>query len=145
MMGGAAVAVAADSDPVIGSWQLNAAKSTWTSGPAVKSQNRTYSQSGPSISVVIKSTGADGKEATTQTTYQLDGKDYPVTGAPDYDSISGKQVNPRTATFTLKKAGKAVGTTTRTVSKDGKLLTSKASLTTAKGDKTENVMVFDKQ
>jgi hypothetical protein len=145
VIGSAAIALAADSDPVIGTWQLNAAKSTWTSGPALKSQTRTYSQSGPSISVVIKSTGADGKEATTQATYQLDGKDYPVTGSPDYDSLSGKQVNPRTATFTLKKGGKAVGTTTRTVSKDGSTLTSKASVTTAKGEKTENVMVFDKQ
>jgi hypothetical protein len=139
------VAIAADSDPVVGTWQLNAAKSTFTPGPAPKSQTRTYSQSGPSITLVMKTVGADGKEATTQTTYQLDGKDYPVTGSADYDSLSAKQVNPRTATFTLKKAGKAIGTTTRTVSKDGKTLTSKMSATTAKGEKSESVMVLEKQ
>jgi hypothetical protein len=145
MIGSAAVAVAADSDPVIGTWQLNASKSTWTAGPALKSQTRTYSQSGPSITLVMKTVGPDGKEATTQTTYQMDGKDYPISGAADYDALTAKQVNPRTATFTLKKGGKAVGTTTRTVSKDGKTLTSKSSVTTAKGEKAENVMVFDKQ
>jgi len=145
VVGAMTLAVASDSDPVVGTWQLNAAKSTFTNGPAVKSQTRTYTQSGPSITVVIKTVGADGKEATTQTTYQLDGKDYPVTGAAEYDSISGKQVNPRTASFTLKKGGAAVGTTTRTVSQDGKHLTSKSSATTAKGDKAESTMVFDKQ
>ena len=59
--------------------------------------------------------------------------------------LSGKQVNPRTATFTLKKGGEAVGTTTRTVSKDGKMLTSKTSVTRLQGDKVEKLMVFDKQ
>ena len=145
MVGAMALAVASDSDPVVGTWQLDAAKSTFTNSPGVKSQTRTYTQSGPSITVVIKSVGADGKESTTQTTYQLDGKDYPVTGSTQYDSISGKQVNPRTASFTLKKGGTAVGTTTRTVSKDGKHLTSKSSSTSANGEKSESVMVFDKQ
>jgi hypothetical protein len=143
-IGAIATAVAADSDPVIGTWQLNAAKSTFTSGPALKSQTRTYSQSGPSISLVMKSMTADGKEVTSQTTYQLDGKDYPVSGSPDYDTLSAKQVNPRTATFSLKKGSTPVGTTTRTISKDGKILTSKIKVTTAKGT-TESVLVFDKQ
>jgi hypothetical protein len=145
MVGAMALAVASDTDPIVGTWQLNAAKSTFTNSPAVKSQTRTYTQSGPSISLVMKTVAADGKEATVQTTYQLDGKDYPVTGSAEYDSLAAKQVNPRTASFTLKKGGKAVGTTTRTVSKDGKHLTSKSSGTTAKGEKAESVMLFDKQ
>ena len=127
---------------------MNTAKAiatTFTAGPAFKSQTRTYTQSGPTITLVMKTVTADGKEVTSQTTYQLDGKDYPVTGNPDYDSLSAHQVNRHTAHFTLKKDGKAAGTTTRTVSKDGKTLTSKTKLTTAKGEKTESSMVFDKQ
>ena len=137
----AAVAAAAAPDPVIGTWQLNVSKSTFSPGPAPKSQVRTYSQSGQSITLVIKTVGADGKGMTQQTTYQLDGKDYPWTGNPNFDSISGGQVDSNTANFTSKKAGKAFGTTTRTVSKDGKTLTLKG--TTAKGEKFE--AVFDKQ
>jgi hypothetical protein len=144
-IGAIAIAFAGDSDPVVGTWQLNASQSTFTAGPAPKSQTRTYTQSGPSITLVMKTVGADGKESTMQTTYQLDGKDYPVTGASDYDSLSAKQVNARTASFTLKKGGKAVGTTTRTVSKDGKHMTSKISATSAKGEKSESVMAFDRQ
>ena len=139
------IAAAADADPVVGTWQLNASKSTFTSGPVVKSQTRTYSQSGGSITLVMKTVGADGKEATTRTTYQLNGKDYPVKGTPDYDSLSGKQVDSNTAEFTLKKAGKVVGSTSRTVSKDGGTLTSTTKITTATGEKSENVLVFDKK
>lgn len=141
------VAFAGDpgSDPVIGTWRLNASKSTFTAGPAIKSQTRTYSQTGQRISLVMKSTNADGKETTSETTYQLDGKDYPVIGSPDFDSLSAQQVDPQTAKFTLKRGGKAVGTTTRTVSKDGKTLTTKMKLTSAGGGETDNVLVFDKQ
>jgi len=143
--GGATIAAAADPDPVIGTWQLNVAKSTFKPGPAFKSQVRTYSQSGQSIAVVIKTLHADGKETTTQVTYQLDGKDYPVTGNPDADSNSVKQVDSNTAKFTLKKAGKVVSTGTRTVSKDGKTLTVKSKGTSAKGEKFDDVLVLDKQ
>lgn len=141
------VAIAADpaSDPVIGTWRLNAAKSTFTAGPPMKSQTRTYSQSGQRLSVVIKTTSADGKETTSETMYQFDGKDYPITGSPDYDSISGQRIDSQTAKFTFKRAGKVVGTTTRTVSKDGKTLTSKMKVTNPSGEQTDNVLVFDKQ
>jgi len=82
---------------------------------------------------------------TSQTTYQLDGKDYPWTGDPSVDSLSVKQVDSNTIKFAQKKAGKVVSTGSRTVSKDGQTLTLKIKGTTAKGEKFENVVVFDKQ
>jgi hypothetical protein len=139
------VAIAGAPDPVIGTWKLNASKSTFTAGPALKTQTRTYSQSGPTITLVMKSVGADGSETTSKTSYQLDGKDYPVAGNADFDSLSPQQVDSNTAMFTLKKGGKKVGTTERTVSKDGKTLTTIMKLTTAKGETSESELVFDKQ
>jgi hypothetical protein len=138
--GGLALAAAATPDPVIGSWELNIAKSKFTSGPVLKSQSRTYSQSGDGIAVVIKSVGSDGEETTMQTTYKLDGKDYPVTGAPGWDTISGKQVDSNTAEFTVKKGGKVIGKISRTVSKDGRTLTARQNTSTAKGE-----LVFDRK
>ena len=143
--GGAPIAAAAGADPVVGTWQLNVSKSTFTAGQAVKSQTRTYSQSGDSISVDIKSVGADGKASTTHTSYQFNGKDAPVTGNRDYDTLLPKRVDSNTAEFTLKKGGKVVGMTSRTVSKDGATLTSKTNITTATGEKSENVLVFDRK
>jgi hypothetical protein len=143
--GGTSIAAAADTDPVVGTWQLNAQKSTFSSGPALKSQTRTYSQSGDKISLVMKTMGSDGKEVTTHTTYQLNGKDFPVTGSPDYDSLTAKRINTNTAEFILKKAGQEIGTTSRTVSKDGKTLTAKTNVTTAAGEKSQNTLVFDRK
>ena len=52
-VGAIAIAFAADSDPVVGTWQLNVSKSTFTAGSAPKSQTRTYTQSGSSITLEI--------------------------------------------------------------------------------------------
>jgi hypothetical protein len=141
----AAVAAETSADPVVGTWNLNVAKSTFSAGPALKSQTRIYSQSTQGITLNMKTVGADGKETTTQTTYHLDGRDYPVTGSADYDSLSAKQIDRNTAEFTLSKAGKVVGTTRRTVSNDGKTLTATSKTTNAKGEKIEDRTVFDKQ
>jgi hypothetical protein len=143
-IGSLSIASAAD-DPVVGTWQLNVSKSKFNAGAAIKSQTRTYSQSGDSISLVMKSTGADGKESTTTTTYQIGGKEFPISGNPDYDMLAGTQVNSHTAKFALKRGGKVVGSTTRHVSTDGKMLTTTTKVTAANGDKTDNVLVFDRQ
>jgi hypothetical protein len=137
---GAAIAAGDAADPVVGTWKLDVAKSTFGASPAVKAQTRAYSQSARGITLNMRTVGADGKEITVQTTYQFDGKDYPVTGTADYGSLSAKQIDANTAEFTLKKGGKTVGTTRRTVSKDGKTLT--ATNEDAKG---EDTLIFNIQ
>jgi hypothetical protein len=142
---GMPIAAAADADPVLGTWQLVPAKSTFKSGPVIRNQTRTYSQSGKQITLEMKTVTPDGREATTHATYELNGKAYPVSGTADYDSLSGKQIDSNTARFTLMRSGKVIGTTTRTVSKDGKTLTSDAKITTASGEKSDYVLVFEKR
>jgi hypothetical protein len=144
-IGGITLAAAGSSDPVVATWQLNASKSKFTSGPAIKSQTRTYSQVGESLTLVTKSVSADGKESTVTTTYQTNGKDFPITGTPDYDTLAGKQVDANTAKFTFKKDGKVVGGNTRTVSRDGRTLTSTMKYTAVSGQKVNSVLVFDRK
>jgi hypothetical protein len=88
---------------------------------------------------------AEGKETTTQATYKLNGKDYPSMGNPDFDSLSGMQIDNNTVEFTLKRAGKPIGKIRRTVSKDGQTLTINYEITNASGVQTGAVTVFDKQ
>ncbi len=145
VLGGIAAAAVSATDPVTGTWKLNVAKSTVAGAPASGSETRTYSQGADGISVVIKTTGADGKTNESKTTYHLDGKVYPATSAPGFDSLSGKQTDANTADFSLLKGGKVVGTLRRAVSADGKVLTVTAEMTDAKGAKTKNVSVYDKQ
>jgi hypothetical protein len=136
--------IAADApDPVIGTWKLNTAKSTGT--PLPKSETRTYAASAAGLVLTWKRVGADGKETSVETTYKYDGKDYPVTGSPDFDTVSVKRVDANTVDSTQKRMGKAVGTTTRSVSKDGKTLTLVSKLTNAKGEVTNTTLVYDRQ
>ena len=93
----------------------------------------------------INSVGADGKTVTTKTTYHLDGKVYPATGAAGFDSLSGKQTDASTADFSLIKGGKTVGNLRRAVSADGKVLTVTTEMTDAKGAKAKSTSVYDKQ
>ena len=144
-IGSAVIAAGIDADPVAGTWKLNLAKSTFGGGPALKSQIRTYSQSAQGITLKMKTVSADGKETTTQTTYHVDGKDYPSMGNPDFDSLSGMRIDTNTTEFTLKRAGKPVGTIRRKVSEDRQSLTLNLVMTDANGVQLSELTVFDKQ
>ena len=144
-MGSAVIAAGSDADPVVGTWKLNLAKSTFAGVPSYKSQIRTYSRSARDLTLKMTTVSGEGKETTTQATYKLNGKDYPSMGNPDFDSLSGMQIDTNTVEFTLKRAGKPVGTIRRTVSKDGQTLTINFVLTNANGVQTSALTVFDKQ
>lgn len=133
------------SDPLAGTWELNAAKSKSNNHPLPKSQTRTYEVAGQQEKMIGKGTNAAGKPAAIGFTGNRDGKDYPYTGSPGYDSISLTSVDASTATYTLKKAGKVVGTGTRVISKDGKEMTLSTKGTDAKGQPWEADLVFDKR
>jgi hypothetical protein len=146
VIGGTAVATAADTtDSVVGNWQLNLAKSKFSPGPAPKSQTRAYAATADGIDMKYTGVAADGSAVTGKSTFKYDGKDYPLTGSADFDTLTLKRIDASTIESTQKKAGKPVGTTIRTVSADGKVLTLKSKGTDAKGKAYDNVMVFDKQ
>ena len=143
--GGVVIAAGSDADPAVGTWKLNLAKSTFAGIPAYKSQIRIYSRSGQDITLKMTTVSAEGKETTTRATYKLNGKDYPSMGNPDFDSLSGVQIDANTVEFTLKKAGKEVGKIRRAVSNDGKTLTINYVISNASGIQTAALTSFDKQ
>src|ERR1017187_8758904 len=105
-------------DAAVGTWNLNLAKSTFSPGPAPKSQTRIYAESAQGMTLTIKTTTTDGKESTATLTFKEDGKPYPVSGNPDFDMVSVTRVDALTVHSTQTKAGAAVGTGVSTVSKD---------------------------
>jgi hypothetical protein len=137
--------VASAADPVIGTWQLNLAKSKFSPGPGPKSETRTYTAGADGITMTWNSVGATGKETSVTSTFKVDGKDYPVTGSPNFDTLSLKQVDSNTVHSTQKKGGKVIGETTRSVSKDGKTLTLSSKGTGADGVAYDNTLVYDKK
>ena len=135
----------AQTDPVIGTWKLNLAKSKFSPGPPLQSLTLTYEALGQGVKITVKITDAEGKPIDIQSTANYDGKDYPVTGDPNVDTIALKRIDAHKVDFTRKKAGKVVVTGTSVVSKDGKTLTLSAKGTNAKGEKTSDTLIFDKQ
>ena len=67
-------------DPLLGTWELNVAKSKFNSGPAPKSETRTYVVAGNEIKATSKGVDANGKPTTGAWTVNYDGKDRPATG-----------------------------------------------------------------
>ena len=78
-------------------------------------------------------------------TINYDGKDSPITGNSDADTVAGKLIDARTSDFTMKKGGKVVGSVNRVVSADGKTLTVHNKGTHADGKAYDDTLVFDKQ
>ena len=145
-IGTGATAVAAPApDPVIGTWTLNVAKSKFSPGPAPTSATRTYAQTADGIALTFSGVAADGTPTSGASTFKYDGKDYPITGSPDYDTLSLKRVNRTTVKSLLKKDGKVIGHTTRTITAHGKLLTLSSSGKDAKGTRFHQVAVYDRQ
>ncbi len=132
-------------DPVVGTWTMNIAKSKFSPGHEVKSQTRTYAETTDGVSLQVTGVGADGATLSQQSTFKYDGKSYPVSGAADYDALSLKRVNGSTVNSTMLKAGKPVGTTVRTISMHGKVMTLTTKLKGGDGKRYGMTAVFDKQ
>jgi hypothetical protein len=132
-------------DPSAGIWELNLAKSRFTNVPPPKSQTRAYEVLGQSVKMTEVGIDAEWKPSVMHFTAKLDGKDYPYTGAPICDMISLTPVDALTANFTIKKAGKVVGSGTRVISNDLKMMTISFKGTDAKGKPVESIRVFDRR
>jgi hypothetical protein len=132
-------------DRAIGTWTLDVAKSKYNVTALPKSLTLTYKKSGPGLTVSTTGVDAQGKPTATGYTANYDGKDYPATGSPDYDTVALTQVDASTVQATRKKRGKVASTFQRVVSADGKVLTLTTKGTTAAGQMATDVGVFERQ
>jgi hypothetical protein len=137
--------VAQSPDPILGTWELNVAKSKFSPGPAPKNETRTYVMAGQDIRATVKGVDGAGKPTAAEFTMNYDEKDRPTTGLPDSDTLSLKRIDAFTTDYTRKRAGKVVITGTRTISRDGKSMTITAKGTDAKGQTINDVAVFEKK
>jgi hypothetical protein len=140
------VVFAADAtDPVIGTWKLNLEKSKFAADHAPKSMTRTYTAAAGGTSMTVTGVNADGSSVSQSATLTYDGKDDAFTGSTLWDTLSLKKVNGTTVKAELKKDGKVVGHTTRTISGKGKVLTLTTALKSTKGGTIHETAVYDKQ
>jgi hypothetical protein len=111
--------------PFDGTWRMNMDQSKLSQQPIVLSLNQGVFESSlysPNLHV------------------KADGKDQPVTGQY-FDTMSVREVNPKSIVVTTKKSGKTVGERTYTVSDDGNTLTVKGTTHPKNSDQTVSTEV----
>jgi hypothetical protein len=131
-------------DPLMGTWNLNEAKSKITTG-TTKNTHVVYSSMFGQVKITSEGIDPSGKPIHVEWAGKFDGKDYPVTGDPNSDTRSYTKVNERTLTTSSKKNGKVTATGQIVASADGKNRTVTVIGTSPKGKKFKNVAVYDKQ
>ena len=133
-------------DASFGTWKLNVAKSTYSPGPAAKSQIakvEAWGEDGVKYSSDL--VGADGKATRMEFQAKFDGKDYPFTGNPDADVIALKRIDGNTIESVSKLKGKVTLTVVGVVSSDGKTRTLTQTGKNAQGAEVKNVLLFERQ
>ena len=137
----------AQDNPNIGTWKLNTEKSKYDGVPAPKSLTRTVAADGDSVKYSFEGTGADGAALSYGFTIKYDGKDTAITGSGmpyGADTIAIKRLSSHKFSATLKKGGKAIGTSISNISADGKTVTLNGK-GTVDGKAVSSTQVYDKQ
>ncbi len=139
-------ATAQTPDPLMGTWKLDVAKSTYKPDPGPKSLTVVIEPaSGKGMKVSIEGVAPDDTPIKAGYTSMRDGKDVPVTGSPNYDTAAVTQTSPHEGTIVYKKGGKMVITAKASVAKDGKTMTVDYTGMNPKGQALHNVAHYVKQ
>lgn len=152
--------IGTSSDPILGTWKLNVAKSTFNP-PVPRSVTLWFVLTPDGIDFVDEVVMANGDTHVVDQTYKLNGKQaVPLapeggpscllfTVDPNIGSIRQTQISPFVAKANLVNEDKGefmvIGHRTRVESMDGKTLTVDTTLTTRTGQPEHNVAVFDRQ
>ena len=150
-----APAAGTKTDPIIGTWKINAEKSNPKPAPGTVSGLQYELRPDGFIVRNASAVTAQGNPTFGQTTYKYDGKDYPRYGQDTLADFTAKGVKPGTDAYrtvdaytteiTQKDSAGKVGTKiTRVVSKDGKVLTITTKGTNAKGQTVNTIAVYDR-
>ena len=141
----ASAATAQTTEPIIGTWKLDVAKSSYKPGPAPKSSTLIVEAAGKGLKVAVDAVNADGSPLKWGFTTLRDGKEEaPVTGNAMFDVVTATRESATAGTNVYKKAGKVVMTTKASISADGKTMTLTSTGTDPKGQKIHNVAVYTK-
>ena len=133
----------AATNPHMGTWKLNEAKSKIPAG-MYKNSTAVYSEQKDKMKVEVNGVDKDGKPTHGVWVGNADGKAYKTKGNLAWDSAAYKVVNDHTYAITTMKGGKVFTHGTTTVSADGKTRTVATEGTGADGKKFKTKAVYDR-
>jgi hypothetical protein len=137
----------AQSNPLIGTWKLNLAKSKYMGAPPPRSATPNFSGEGQNLVDNVETVDAQGQTIKTVLIHIYDGKPHPSTGAAGglYDASAYARIDANTVDFVRSKDGKAVQTGWAVVSGDGKTYTVTTGGIGPNGQAMSSVAVYEKQ
>jgi hypothetical protein len=132
------------SDPLMGKWQLNPAKSHYAVGEEPrKEETFTCKPDGKAVSCVIRSLRADGTRIEVSFAATYDGPSAMVKGIPEVDEISLHLVDDSVVAATLRNGSSPVAAYRAERSGDGRTLTVN-SVDPITRRKFKSVVVYDR-
>jgi len=143
-------AIAQSVDPHVGTWKLNVAKSTWPPGvspPPGQVTVTTIESVGAGLKVQISRELPDGTVTRFGFTADFNGKDRPIVGDPNTDTVALTRIHERMFMMVNKKDGKVTATQVSSVSADGQLrILTTTGVSAAAGQSVNGpVRVWDRQ
>jgi hypothetical protein len=138
-------AVLAQSNPWLGMWKLNLAKSTYASGQTPRSTTFTFQGAGANLTNTVDTVDAAGSSIRLVRSHNYDGQPHPLPGDPDQDTRSYTRIDANTLISASTKAGKLVQVATLVLSPDSRTITITTRGTNAGGQQVNTVAVYDKQ
>jgi hypothetical protein len=133
------------SSALAGTWTMNLAKSTYSPGPAPKSQVITWERVAGGFKCSTDSVDAAGKATHADTLEKDDGSDAPVQGAQTPTTRFLRRLDDRTYEDGDVVNGKVTVARTLVIAPDGRTLTVTAKGTNVKGEAVNNVVVYEKR
>jgi len=129
----------------VGSWKLNAAKSTFGAAALTRTQSLKFESTPAGIKLTSEGTDPEGKPMQGEYTSKFDGKDVAWTGNPSADMACPKRIDDNSYENVWKKDAKATMTANIVVSKDGKTLTVTQKPADVLATTAGSVSVYDRQ
>ena len=128
-----------------GTWKLNAEKSDYGKLPKPKGVMVKVVHKEPAFKYSVTGTDAEGQAINVEFDGAIDGKPYKETGTQGGTTVTYKRINDSTLEGTATSAdGKTTETFTLAVSKDGKVVTRKATVKGPEGEYT-TLQIYEKQ
>ena len=137
--------IAGETQPWLGTWRLNPAKSTMSNDSRFKRVTTKIEPWEDGIRVVYDMVGDRGGVTHMEWTGKFDGKDYPVQGVDYVLTNAYTPVNDRSYRIVIKVDGSVAATAIVVISPDGKTLTTTTTEKNRLGEAVNTVSVYDRQ
>jgi hypothetical protein len=132
-------------DPLVATWTVNMAKSSFVPGPGPKSLTMTVVPSGDGYSITQDEVEADGRSSHAVIALRPDGKEYPVPDAPVPMTVATTRIDARTYERITRANGKVILTSRTVIAPDGKTRTTTTKGVDERGKPVAELIVYERK